>query len=99
MLGSLKWQSFCHRRIYLIALVLSFVFGMGPERMASGQNIPPRTPSDIVRGFYKAMRERRFREAWAMTIYKPAVEGLTADEMADLRVDFEEQAAKIPEQF
>src|SRR5438034_8456172 len=98
MLGSLKWQSFCHRRIYLIALVLSFVFGMGSERMASGQNNPPRTPSDIVREFYKAMREHRFKDAWAMTIYKPAVEGLTADEMADLRVDFEEQAAKIPEQ-
>jgi len=98
MLGSLKWQSFCHRRIYLIALVLSFVVGMGPERMASGQNNPPRTPSDIVREFYKAMRAHRFKDAWAMTIYKPAVEGLTADEMADLRVDFEEQAAKIPEQ-
>src|SRR6266516_6744260 len=57
-----------------------------------------RSPSDVVREFYKAMREHRFKDAWAMTIYKPAVEGLTADEMADLRVDFEEQAAKIPEQ-
>src|SRR3989442_5095944 len=57
-----------------------------------------RGPSDVVREFYKAMREHRFREAWAMTIYKPGVEGLTADEMEDLRVDFEERAAKIPEQ-
>jgi len=57
-----------------------------------------RSPSDIVREFYKAMRENRFKDAWAMTIYKPAVEGLTAEEMEDLRLDFEERAAKIPEQ-
>lgn len=57
-----------------------------------------RAPSDVVRDFYKAMREHRFRDAWSMTIYKPAIEGLTADEMEDLRVDFEERAARIPEQ-
>jgi hypothetical protein len=57
-----------------------------------------RSPSDVVREFYKAMREHRFKDAWSMTIYKPAVEGLTAEEMEELRVDFEERAAKIPEQ-
>ena len=98
MLGSLKWQLFGQKRIYLIAPVLFFVFGICLERIASAQNNPARSPSDVVREFYKAMREHRFREAWAMTVYKPAVEGLTADEMEDLRVDFEERAAKIPEQ-
>jgi hypothetical protein len=57
-----------------------------------------RTPSDVVREFYKAMREHRFKDAWSMTIYKPAVEGLTAEEMEDLRSTFEEQAAHVPEQ-
>jgi hypothetical protein len=57
-----------------------------------------RAPSDVVREFYKAMREHRFKDAWSMTIYKPAVEGLTADEMEDLRPTFEEQAVHIPEQ-
>src|SRR5712692_10104046 len=57
-----------------------------------------RTPSDVVREFYKAMREHRFKDAWSMTIYKPAVEGLTAEEMEDLRPTLEEQAAKVPEQ-
>jgi len=57
-----------------------------------------RTPSDVVREFYKAMREHRFKDAWAMTIYKPAVESLTAEEMEDLRSTFEEQAAHVPEQ-
>ena len=57
-----------------------------------------RTPSDVVREFYKAMREHRYKDAWSMTIYKPAVESLTAEEMEDLRPTFEEQAAKVPEQ-
>ncbi len=58
----------------------------------------PRTPSDTVREFYKAMHDHRFKEAWALTIYKPAVEGLNAEEMEDLRPDFEEKAAAIPDQ-
>jgi len=52
-----------------------------------------------VRAFYKAMHERRFKDAWSMTIYKPAIEDLTADEMEDLRSGiFEAQAAQVPEQ-
>ena len=58
-----------------------------------------RTPSDVVREFYKAMHEHRFKEAFALTIYKPAVENLNAEEMEDLRADFEEKAAAIPVQL
>ena len=57
-----------------------------------------RTPSETVRAFYKAMHDHRFKEAWALTIYKPAVEGLKEEEMEDLRPDFEEKAAAIPDQ-
>ena len=56
------------------------------------------SPSDVVRTFYKAMREHRFKDAWSMTIYKPAVDELTTEEMEDLRPDFELKAAAIPEQ-
>ena len=56
-----------------------------------------RTPSDTVRQFYKAMHDHRFKEAWALTIYKPAADGLNAEEMEDLRPDFEEKAAAIPD--
>ncbi|HEV8590268.1 MAG TPA: hypothetical protein VGQ72_15480, partial [Pyrinomonadaceae bacterium] len=63
----------------------------------NAQNNPaPRTPSDVVREFYKAMREHRFREAFSLTSYKPAVEGLNAEEMELLRPGFEEKAADIP---
>jgi len=79
---------------FSLALLAASILASSSALLAQTQ----RSPSDVVREFYKAMREHRFKDAWAMTIYKPAVEGLTADEMADLRVDFEEQAAKIPEQ-
>src|SRR5438045_1924102 len=49
-----------------------------------------RGPSDVVREFYKALRDHRFKDAFAMTIYKPAVQDLTAEEMEDLRPGFEE---------
>jgi len=65
-------------------------------KTSSPNVVQPRTPSDVVREFYKAMREQRFREAFALTIYKPAVEGLNAEEMEILRPGFEEKAAQIP---
>jgi hypothetical protein len=55
-----------------------------------------RSPSDAVREFYKAMRERRFREAFDMTIYKPAIDPLKPQEFENLRPDFEKMAAVIP---
>jgi hypothetical protein len=63
---------------------------------AVAQN-PPRTPMETVREFYKAMRERKFREAFGMSIYKPAIEGLSTQEFDDLRPDFEKMAGAIPE--
>jgi hypothetical protein len=57
-----------------------------------------RSPSDTVREFYKAMREKRFREAFEMSIYKPAIDPLKAQEFDDLRPDFEKMAAVVPEQ-
>jgi len=55
-----------------------------------------RTPSDTVREFYKSMREKKFREAFNLSIYKPAIEPLKPQEFEDLRPDFEKMAAAIP---
>jgi hypothetical protein len=78
--------------VSLFLLAITF-FGFPSAAFAQAQ----RTPSDTVREFYKAMHDHRFKEAWALTIYKPAVEGLNAEEMEDLRLDFEEKAAAIPD--
>ncbi len=58
-----------------------------------------RSPTETVREFYKAMREKRFREAFGMSIYKPAIEQLKPQEFQDLRPDFDKMAAVIPEQL
>ncbi len=76
----------------IVLLAIAF-FGSLSAAVAQTQ----RTPSDTVREFYKAMHDHRFKEAWALTIYKPAVEGLNPAEMEDLRPDFEEKAAAIPD--
>jgi hypothetical protein len=58
-----------------------------------------RTPLQTVSEFYKALRERRFREAFALSIYKPAIESLSAEEFAELQPEFEKLAAAVPEKI
>jgi hypothetical protein len=59
---------------------------------------PQLSPSDTVRSFYRMMREKKFREAFALSIYRPAIDPLTPAEFDDLRIDFEKMAGAIPEQ-
>lgn len=59
----------------------------------------PRTPSDTVREFYNQLRARRFREAFAISIWRPAVEGLSAEELEELRPEFEKMAEGVPDRF
>lgn len=56
-----------------------------------------RSPSDTVREFYKAMREKRFREGFDLSIYGPAIDGLKPQEFQDLQPDFEVMAKAAPE--
>ena len=63
------------------------------------QKAAPGSPSHAVQEFYRLMRERRFREAFAMSIFAPAVEGLSAEEYEDLKPDFERQATEVPERL
>jgi hypothetical protein len=58
-----------------------------------------RTPIQTVTEFYKALRERRFRDAFALSIYKPAIEGLSAEEFAELQPEFEKLAGAVPEKI
>src|SRR5690348_14785254 len=59
----------------------------------------PRTPTDTMRDFYRLMREKKFREAFGMSIYRPAIEGLSEQEFEDLRPDFEKMAAAVSEKI
>jgi hypothetical protein len=70
-----------------------------PQAATPSQASRPRTPSDTVREFYNQLRARRFREAFAISIWRPAVEGLSAEEYEDLRPEFEKMAEGVPERF
>ncbi len=54
------------------------------------------TPTETVRAFYKALSEKRFREAFALSVLRAAVESLSAEEFAELQPDFERLAAATP---
>ncbi len=56
----------------------------------------PRTPSETVREFYLRLRERRFQDALMLSVYRPAIEKLSAAELAELRPEFEALAANVP---
>ena len=79
-----------------VILLLATIFALAVSAVAIGQN-PARSPSDTVREFYKLMRDKKFREAFDMSIYKPAIDGLNKEEFADLRSDFDKMAAVMPE--
>jgi hypothetical protein len=54
------------------------------------------TPTETVRAMYKALAERRYREAFALSVLNAAVESLSAEEFAELQPDFERIAAAMP---
>ncbi len=58
--------------------------------------ITPNGPADTVRAFYAKLREKRIREAIYLTNLRPAIEGLTDDELKEFSVDFEAVAKKVP---
>jgi hypothetical protein len=70
-----------------------------PQASTSTTPSQARTPIQTVTEFYKALRERRFRDAFALSIYKPAIEGLSAEEFAELQPEFEKLAGAVPEKI
>ena len=87
---------YCSRALAVLVISLMLV-GWSANVAASSAQAAPRTPTETVREFYKALREKRFREAFAMSIYKPAIDGLSAEEFEELRPDFEKMAGAVPE--
>ena len=58
-----------------------------------------RSPTETMREFYRMMREKKFREAFGISIYRPAIDGLSAQEFDDLRPDFEKMAVAVSEKI
>jgi len=60
---------------------------------------PQRSPTDTMREFYRMLREKKYREAFGISIYRPAIEGLTTEEFNDLRTDFDKMAIAVSEKI
>ena len=67
------------------------------QQPATPQAAGPRTPSSTVREFYALLRANRFREAFALSVWRPAVEGLSPADFEELRPEFEKFASGMPE--
>jgi hypothetical protein len=82
--------------LLLVILLFAATTNTGLAAQTPKQSAAASSPSDVVREFYRALRERRFREAFAMSILRPAYDPLNAEELAELRPDFERRAAEVP---
>ena len=57
------------------------------------------SPSQVVRAYYTALKESRFRDAMLMSVLRPAVEALDAEELKEFQTDFARLAATVPADF
>ena len=59
----------------------------------------PRTPTETMREFYRMMREKKYREAFGISIYRQAIEGLSTQEYEELKPDFDRMAVAVSERI
>jgi hypothetical protein len=59
----------------------------------------PESPTRTVMSFYRALREKRYVEGFRQSIYRVAIEGLSAAELQDLEPDFARTFTAIPEKI
>ena len=70
-----------------------------PPRQAATPAAAQGSPSDVVRAYYTALRESRVRDAMLMSILRPAVEALSAEELKEFQTDFARLAPTVPADF
>ena len=59
----------------------------------------PGTPSEVVRAYYTALRESRFRDAMLLSVLRPAIEALSPEELKDFQTDFARLSPTVPPDF
>ena len=89
-----------HRTLAISCALLIVLIGTSAAAFAQ---TTPRTPTEVTREFYRMMKEKKFREAFGISIYRFAIDDLSAQEFDDLRPDFEKMAVavneRVPEKF
>ncbi|MFY9556453.1 MAG: hypothetical protein WAV20_09365 [Blastocatellia bacterium] len=59
----------------------------------------PGSPTETVINFYHALKEKRYVEGFRYSVYRNAIEGLTAAELQDLDPDFARTFTSIPDKI
>jgi hypothetical protein len=57
------------------------------------------SPTDVVISFYRELREKHYVEGFRHSVYRGAVEGLTAAELQELEPDFARTFSAIPDKI
>jgi hypothetical protein len=57
------------------------------------------TPSKTALQFYRLLKDRKYKEGFHLSVYRGAIEGLTADEIKDLEPDFARTFSAIPDRM
>jgi hypothetical protein len=87
----------------LLAFAAAPALAQSSQKEKSGAQAPAAaaqgTPTEVVRAFYTALREGRFRDAMLMSVLRPAIESLSASELQEFQPDFARLAPLVPADF
>jgi len=74
-----------------------FIVAVAAAQAAAQQ--PGTSPTQTVINFYRALKQKHYVEGFHHSVYRAAVEGLSASELKDLEPDFAKTFAAIPDKI
>lgn len=80
------------KRAVAFAITLLLITGQGLAQKAQ-------SPTAAALNFYRALKEKRYIEGFHHSVYRGAVEGLSAAELQELEPDFVRTFAQIPDKI
>ncbi len=85
----------------IATLFVSNIYAQEPTKTSQDQTVKensrPITPSETVKEFYRLLREKHYKEGFSLSVYREAIQELTAEEIKELEPDFENTFSRIPE--
>ncbi len=84
------------RKITTSILICCCFFVFSPRAFAQALGLG--SPSQVVKQFYDLLRAKQYADGLRLSVYRPAIEGLTAEELKELEPEFMRIAASLPEQ-
>jgi len=81
------------KRVIIILLATAFIV------TAAHADNNPASPTNTVISFYRALKAKHYLEGFRHSVYRAAVEGLSADDLRDLEPDFARTFSAIPEKI